>query len=104
MSKKKQGALSAAMINRAMGRNEAAILSDLMKVESSLSPENLSCDGELSAARQRATYKRLCDEWHALVRELGRYPKMGELMDPRVASRMDADYLRTVCTQPGESA
>lgn len=36
-----------------------------------LSPENLSCDGEISSAQVRARYKELKREWGALERQAG---------------------------------
>jgi hypothetical protein len=37
-----------------------------------LSPENLTCDGELRGAQVRARHKQLMKEWNALEREVGR--------------------------------
>ena len=37
-----------------------------------LSPENLTCDGELSNAQVRIRYRQLMKEWNALEREVGR--------------------------------
>lgn len=37
-----------------------------------LSPENLSCDGELPATQVRKRYTQLKREWGKLERELGR--------------------------------
>ena len=38
----------------------------------SLSPENLTCDGELSNAQVRIRHRQLMKEWGALEREVGR--------------------------------
>lgn len=37
-----------------------------------LSPENLSCDGELAPSQVQAAYRRLMKEWAALERQVGR--------------------------------
>ena len=37
-----------------------------------LSPENLTCDGELSNAQVRIRYQKLTSEWAKLEREVGR--------------------------------
>ena len=37
-----------------------------------LSPENLSCDGELPRAQVQAKYRRLLKEWAALEKLVGR--------------------------------
>lgn len=60
-------------------RSEAEILNDLRGVESSLSPENLSWDGERPAREVAAARKRLLAERKALVKELGREPSDREL-------------------------
>lgn len=62
-----------------MARTEAQILRDLQNVETDLSPENLTCDGEASPSwvRRRAAFlKRKRAE---LVKELGREPQDHEL-------------------------
>ena len=38
----------------------------------SLSPENLSCDGELSRSQVQAKYRRLDKEWKKIEAEVGR--------------------------------
>lgn len=56
------------------------ILADMRRVEAMLSPENLTCDGELSrtqVARRRAA---LNTEYRELVREFGRRPTDAELL------------------------
>jgi hypothetical protein len=60
-------------------RTEAEIIADLQSVECALSPEILSCDGELpvSQIRRRAASLR---RWQAeLLRELGRPLNPGEV-------------------------
>lgn len=37
-----------------------------------LSPENLSCDGEISKSEADREYRKLMKEWHALEKEVGR--------------------------------
>lgn len=62
-----------------MKRPDAEILADLRDVDNQLSPENLTCDGELSGPavlkRSRALRKREA----ALLKELGRTPTSQEL-------------------------
>lgn len=43
-----------------------------LDLECQLSPENLSCDGELSRAEVEARRKRILSEWAALEKEAGR--------------------------------
>lgn len=50
----------------------AVIMKQFMGLVSSLSPENLSCDGELAPSRVRARYSTLMAEWRSLEKELGR--------------------------------
>jgi hypothetical protein len=60
-------------------RSEEAILRDLCNVECSLSPENLSCDGELSRYQTQRRYNKLMAEKRALIKELGRTPTDSEV-------------------------
>ena len=60
-------------------RPDSEILSDLRRVESGLSPENLSWDGERSIASQRAAARRLNAEKRRLIAELGREPTFSEV-------------------------
>jgi hypothetical protein len=60
-------------------RTEEQILRDLQGVECDLSPENLTCDGELSAAQVRTRYTALTKKRALLVKELGREPAASEL-------------------------
>ena len=53
-------------------RSENEILRDIAGVYTSLSPENLSCDGELSAAETRRRAVPLQRQLKALFTELGR--------------------------------
>lgn len=62
-------------------RTDAQIINDLQRVECRLSPENLSCDGELSRTQVRQRYNRLMSEKKALINELGREPTFDELWD-----------------------
>jgi len=64
-------------------RNDDAILADLRRVEGELSPENLTCDGELSRTAVKRKASRLNAERRRLVRELGREPTSQELWGTR---------------------
>jgi hypothetical protein len=44
-----------------------------------LSPENLTCDGELSRSQVKERYKSIMVEWHKLEDELGREVTEDEL-------------------------
>lgn len=48
-----------------------AIKQAFFNLDCQFSPENLSCDGELSAARTQARRKKLCAEWAALEKRIG---------------------------------
>lgn len=43
-----------------------------VRLASNLSPENLSCDGELSRAQVRKRYTELTRQWKALEKQVGR--------------------------------
>ena len=60
-------------------RQDALIIQDLIRIEGSLSPENLWWDGERSAAQARAAERRLLTQKRALIAELGRQPTHTEL-------------------------
>lgn len=68
-------------------RDEAAILEDLRRVECQLSPENLTCDGELPRNQVMQRQRQLTTERRDLVRELGREPTTDELY-PGLLSRV----------------
>jgi len=53
-------------------RTERDILEDIRRVYTSLSPENLTCDGELSPTAVKTKKKRLQEELRKLFAELGR--------------------------------
>jgi hypothetical protein len=53
-------------------RAEPEILEDIRRVYTSLSPENLTCDGELSPAVVKTKKRRLQEELRKLFAELGR--------------------------------
>ncbi len=53
-------------------RTERDILEDIRRVYTSLSPENLTCDGELSPAAVKVKQRRLQEELRELFAELGR--------------------------------
>lgn len=60
-------------------RPDAEILADLRSVDCALSPENLTCDGELSRSAVRRRYSELKRRERALLAELGRKPTSSEL-------------------------
>lgn len=62
-----------------MARTEAQIIRDLQDVENALSPENLTCDGECTAAEVRSRSAALKRKQAALIKELGRQPTDREL-------------------------
>lgn len=72
-------AASAAPVAPKAARSEADLLAALRRIEASLSPENLYCDGERSRAAARKVAARLNAERKALVAELGREPSPREL-------------------------
>ena len=51
---------------------ENEIMEELLDLSCALSPENLSCDGELSRNRVRTRYRRLMKKWRDLEKKLGR--------------------------------
>ena len=55
-----------------MPRAEHEILEDIRRVYTCLSPENLTCDGELSPAVVKTKKRRLQEELRKLFAELGR--------------------------------
>jgi len=63
-------------------RTDAEILRDLQDVDNQLSPENLTCDGELSASQVRKRHAALKRKEAELIKELGRKPTMQELGYP----------------------
>lgn len=60
-------------------RTTETILNEFRDVENRLSPENLSCDGELPKTEQRRRYAELTKKRNALIAELGRVPTDTEL-------------------------
>lgn len=60
-------------------RSENEILRDMQSVETNLSPENLTCDGELPAYQWKKKRAALNRKMKALVVELGRKPTDREL-------------------------
>lgn len=62
-------------------RTDAEIIRDLQGVECGLSPENLSCDGELSKADIKRRQRSLLSQKEALIKELGRKPTSGEILE-----------------------
>jgi hypothetical protein len=63
------------------------IIADLRHVESELSPENLTCDGELPKSRVNQKLRELTAKRRALVKELGREPTDEELYPNRLYGR-----------------
>jgi len=62
-----------------MKRSEALIIKDLQDIDNQLSPENLTCDGELSSSEVEARQKLLEACWKKLEKELGRKVTSEEL-------------------------
>ena len=50
-----------------------------LNLASRLSPENLSCDGEISRAQVNAKFRKLTNEWKSLETEIGRKVDEGEI-------------------------
>ena len=46
-------------------------LRKFLSIANALSPENLSCDGELSRTQVQARYKKLKKDWSDLEKEVG---------------------------------
>ena len=59
--------------------DQKQILEDFRNVECALSPENLSCDGELPLREQRQRYKKLMKARNLLIKKLGRIPRLDEV-------------------------
>ena len=62
-----------------MPHTEREILDEIRSVQNDLSPENLSCDGELSRSRTRRKENVLLTRLRGLERELGRKPTEQEI-------------------------
>lgn len=62
-------------------RDEKAIMEDIRHVHLELSPENLTCDGELPRAQVAVKATRLNAKLAALERELGRKPSEAEVWE-----------------------
>ena len=60
-------------------RPDQEIINDLQDVECQLSPENLTCDGELARSHVERRRRELTAKRQALVIELGREPTAAEL-------------------------
>ena len=55
-----------------MSKLSNELLNKFIQVAGDLSPENLTCDGELSPAQVSRKHKELMSEWRELEREAGR--------------------------------
>jgi len=73
------GASAAPAAPKAAKRSEADLIAALRRIEASLSPENLFCDGERPRTEARRIEARLMAERRTLVAELGREPSPREL-------------------------
>lgn len=62
-----------------MARTKDEILKDIRNVECGLSPENLTCDGELPRSQWMVKKRRLEAQRKELVKELGREPTYEEI-------------------------
>jgi hypothetical protein len=71
-----------------MKRPDSEILADLRNVEIGLSPENLTCDGELPQTQVKTKARLLQKKRDSLVQELGREPSFGELWDRKVCRKI----------------
>jgi hypothetical protein len=60
-------------------RTDDQIMLDLQNIEASLSPENLTCDGECTPAEVRSRKAKLVKRQKELHKELGRVPVGCEL-------------------------
>jgi hypothetical protein len=78
--------LNVLVTQQAPKRPEQAIIEDLRSVNCRLSPENVSCDGELPVTEIARRHAALTRQRAELVRELGREPKFEELY-PDLASQ-----------------
>ena len=58
--------------NAKFPKTEAEILDWLDGLTWELSPENLHCDGEITAAQAQTKYRKIMREWRALEDLLGR--------------------------------
>lgn len=67
-----------------------------------LSPENLSCDGELPAKQVAARRKRLMTEWAGLEKQVGRRVSESETYDwwQEVKEHLDAKRKARIAQQP----
>lgn len=63
-------------------RPEAEIIKDIRQTHCELSPENLHCDGEISATEARRKEAKLNRKLAELERELGRKPTDKEIYSP----------------------
>jgi len=79
MLKREGEAVTAPVTAPKAKRPEVEILRDLCRVEGNLSPENLTCDGELSYYQVRIRASKLNAEKRALIAELGRDPTDEEI-------------------------
>ncbi len=59
------------------------LLQQLLRVECALSPENLTCDGELPAAQVRRRAAQLNQEKRAIIAQLGYTPTDNEIWGSR---------------------
>lgn len=75
----KLGAPAGFSVRPVHARSEEDILNDLRRVENDLSPENLTCDGELPKSEVRRRFNSLTAEKGRLTAELGRVPTDKEL-------------------------
>jgi len=61
------------------------LLNDLRAVELALSPENLTCDGELPRWAVKSKYNRLIKSKKQLIKQLGYEPTEAELYPSHIA-------------------
>lgn len=64
------------------------VLNRFIHLASELSPENLSCDGELSRAETNSKYNKLMREWRNLEKEVGRVVSEDEVWSKVLAGEV----------------
>ena len=73
-----------------MGELHGELLNRLMGLASDLSPENLTCDGELKGWEVRRKLGRLRKQWREAEEELGRKVTEEEVWDAYMHERKEA--------------
>lgn len=66
-------------LNPKSGEIPKEVQIDFVRLACALSPENLSCDGELSRSETQRKYRSLIREWRKLESVVGRKVEEGEV-------------------------